>query len=145
MRLIPWRRENGGLGTLQGQMNRLFDDFWTDDVRAEAWAPAVDISETEDAVVARAEMPGISVDDIDIQIVNNCLLVKGEKREEEASGGKTWQRVERRYGSFSRALPLPCEVDMEKVRAEMDKGVLTITMAKHESEKPRKITVKVKG
>ena len=144
MHLLPWSREGDGLSLLQRQMNRLFNDVFTSDAPTGSWASSVDMEETDEAVIVRAEVPGIEAKDIDIQIVNNCLIVRGEKREGEASGGKTWQRVERRYGSFSRTLPLPCEVDREKVGAEMDNGVLTVTMAKQESIKPRKISVRVK-
>ncbi len=142
MRLIPWTRESDGFGALQRQMGRLFEDFLP--AAATNWMPSVDVSETEDDVIVRAEVPGIPPKEIEVSVVGDTLHLRGEKREEKEEKGKNWHRIERRYGAFDRAIPLPCEVDSEKAKAEANDGVLTITVGKAAPVRTRKIDVKVK-
>jgi len=143
MRLIPINRETA-LGPLQTQMNRLFEDFFTPEPgRVAAWMPAADVTETESEVVVRAEIPGIDPATVEVSVFGDTLTLKGEKKEQKEEKGESWLRVERRYGAFTRTLQLPCTVDTEKTRAEAKNGVLTVTMAKREDEKFRRITVKV--
>ncbi|MDH3591481.1 MAG: Hsp20/alpha crystallin family protein [Planctomycetota bacterium] len=139
MRLIPWTREDQ-----QNRLGRFFNDFFVDEWRPGEWMPAVDVMETDDSVVARAEIPGMDADDIEISIVNDTLILRGEKLEETHKENENWERVERRYGKFVRTIPLPSAVDFEKAKAEVEKGVLTVTMAKHEGVRPRKIKIKEK-
>jgi HSP20 family protein len=90
------------------------------------------------------DLPGVAGKDIEISVDNNLLTIRGERKEEKEEGDKTKQyhRIERRFGSFSRSLPLPCAVNEAEAGAEFKEGVLTVTLPKSESVKPRKITVK---
>jgi HSP20 family protein len=113
----------------------------------EAWftgqmVPSLDLSETDAAVEVRMDLPGIKPADIDIQINGNLLTVSGERKEEKEEKGKTFHRVERRSGSFSRSVTLPCAVLEAKVDAKYDKGVLSISMPKAEEAKAHRIPVK---
>lgn len=107
------------------------------------WAPAMDVLEREDEIVLRAELPGMSEEDVEITVENNSLALKGEKRFEEAQEGEgVYRRVERRYGSFYRSFSLPSTVDQEAIDASFHNGVLDIRLPKVEQAKPKKITVK---
>jgi HSP20 family protein len=137
--------------TLRDEMNRLFDDFFgfapmpgLPLTRWVAFAPSVDVAETANALVVKAELPGMSPEDVDINLTGNVLTLKGEKKEEREDKEANWYRVERSYGQFQRAFVLPESIDPEKVTANFDKGVLTIEIAKTEAAKPRQIRVNVK-
>ena len=104
--------------------------------------PALDMSETEIAIEVRMDVPGITAKDIDIQINGNLLTVTGERREEKEEKGKTFHRVERSYGNFSRSVTLPCAVAESEVAAEYHDGVLTVKLPKAEESKAHKIKVK---
>lgn len=104
--------------------------------------PSVDIAETDTSVEAKVDLPGVKPKEIDIQLNGNVLTVSGERKEEKEQNGKTFHRVERRSGSFSRSFSLPCPVEEDEVVAEFHDGVLTITMPKTEAAKTRKIPVK---
>ncbi len=144
MRLIPWTRENDGFGALQRQMSRLFEDFLPATAGGTAWLPSVDVSETEEDVIVRAEIPGIPPKEVEVAVIGDTLHLRGEKRAEKEQQDKNWHRVERRYGAFDRTIQLPCEVDSEKARAEASDGVLTITVGKAAPVRTRKIDVKVR-
>jgi HSP20 family protein len=148
MDLLPSRNPNRGVGALQRQMTRLFEDFFPEPFGflggREGWGPALDIAETADAVTVHAEIPGVDPKDVEISISGNELTLRGEKREEHEEKGKAWHRVERRYGSFVRTVSLPAPVDAGKVEAVAQDGVLTVTMPKREEARPRRIEVKVK-
>ena len=107
------------------------------------WRPAVDVAETENDIIVKAEIPGINPKDIDISIVGETLTIKGEKKEEKENKGKHYHRVERSYGSFTRTIDLPTPVITDKVKAEDHHGVLEITLPKMEKSEAKKITVKV--
>lgn len=104
----------------------------------------MDVSETEQAVIVKMDLPGVSAKDIDISVENNLLTIRGERKEEKEEKDKAMQyhRVERRFGCFIRSLPLPCAVNEGEAVAEFKEGVLTVTLPKSESAKPRKISVK---
>ena len=104
--------------------------------------PSLDLSETDTGVEVRMDVPGIKAEDIDIQLTGNVLTVSGHRKEEKEEKGKTFHRVERRSGSFSRTLTLPSAVQDDKVDAQYRDGVLTISMHKTEEAKARKIKVK---
>lgn len=108
-----------------------------------AMVPALDLSETDTAIEVRMDLPGITAKDIDIQISGNVLTVSGQREEEKEEKGKTFHRVERRYGSFSRSVTLPCAVVESEVAADCHDGVLTIKLPKTEESKAH--TIKVKG
>jgi HSP20 family protein len=104
--------------------------------------PSLDLSETDAGIDVRMDVPGIKPDDIDIQLSGNLLTISGHRKEEKEEKGRTFHRVERRSGSFSRTLTLPCAVKEDKVDAQYHDGVLTINMQKTEEAKSRKIKIK---
>ena len=104
--------------------------------------PSLDLSETPNTVEIRMDVPGMKPEDIDIQLANGILTISGERKEEKEEKGKTFHRVERRYGSFSRSVTVPTAVTEDKVDAQYHDGVLTITLQKTEEAKARKIKVK---
>lgn len=106
-----------------------------------AWRPAVDIRETGDSYLVSAELPGLSKDDVQITIENNVLKLTGERRFEKEVKEEEFHRVERAYGSFSRAFALPTRVDPERVEAGFKDGILTITVPKAAEARPRKIEI----
>lgn len=105
------------------------------------WHPAVDISETKEAIVVKVELPGLSRDDIEIDVANGILTVKGEKKFESEEEDKTWHRREVRYGSFSRSFSLPTDVKSDEANASFADGVLTISLPKEERAVHRKIEI----
>jgi HSP20 family protein len=107
------------------------------------WNPGVDVYETGNELVLKVDVPGVSQNDIDIQLENGTLTIKGERKFENASDSKSYHRIERSYGAFARSFSLPDTVDPENVRAEYNDGVLTILVAKKEVAKPRSIRVEV--
>ena len=129
-----------GLRLFQDSINRLFSD---DGVKTRPWAPAVDITETENELVLKADVPGVELKDIDIQLENGTLTVKGERKFEKEEKNKGFHRMERSYGSFVRIFTVPETVDSEKVKAGYEAGVLTITLPKKEIAKPKAIKVQV--
>ncbi|BBA69081.1 Hsp20/alpha crystallin family protein [Geobacter sulfurreducens] len=132
---------------MQEQMNRLLDLAWSkqggEELREGAWQPPVDIFEDENAVIIKAELPGIDQKDIEVRIEDNTLTIRGERKHEEEVRKENYHRVERYYGGFQRSFSIPATIDQEKVRASSDKGVLTITLPKREEVKPKQITVEV--
>jgi HSP20 family protein len=144
--LMEWRpfRE---VTRLRREMDRLWDDYFGAGRRAlrplqAEFAPAVDIKETADQVVVKAEVPGMDAKDINISVTGDVLTIKGEKKSEREEKEENYHLVERSYGSFSRSLAMPAAVDMDKIEAKYDKGVLTITCPKKEEVKPKAIEIK---
>ena len=122
--------------------NRLFNRTVGEGVSSgSAWTPAVDIFDTDQAIVLRAELPGLTPEDIDIEIDDNVLSLKGERRFEKKTDEENYHRVERAYGEFSRSFTLPHTVTVEDAKAEFDNGMLTVTLKKREETKARKIEV----
>lgn len=144
MNLIPWRAEGLGLSNLRREMDRLFEDFAGNGGRQglERWAPSMDVSETPEALIVKAEVPGIDPKEVEISVSGDTLTLKGEKKEEKEEKGKTWHRIERSYGSFFRSVTLPAPVDADRIAAEARDGVLTITLPKTEKAKTKRIEVK---
>ena len=126
---------------------RLFQDAVTrllsDQTSARPWAPSVDIFETDNELVLKADIPGVEQKDIDIKIENGTLSIKGERKFEKEENNKGFHRMERSYGSFVRYFTLPETVDTEHVKAEYQGGVLTLTLPKKEIAKPKAIKVQV--
>lgn len=137
------------LVTLQDRMNRLFDESVRnvrpgDEALSSAiWSPAVDIYETEDEVVVKAELPEVNQKDIDVQIENNTLTLRGERKFNKETKKENFHRIERAYGSFSRSFTLPSTIDQERIRADYKDGILKISMPKREETKPKQIKVAV--
>jgi len=107
------------------------------------WSPRVDISETDDSFVIKAEVPDVKKDDVKVTVDNGILTVSGERKQEKEEKGKKFHRVERYYGSFARSFTLPDNVDETKVKATFKDGMLTLTLPKTEEPKPKAIEVKV--
>ena len=126
---------------LRDEMNRLFTRSLGESAGGSAWTPAMDIFDTEDAVVLKAELPGLSADDIDIEIDDNVLTVKGERRFEDTVEEGRYYRLERAYGSFQRTVTLPQGVKSEEISADFENGVLHVRIPKADEVKPRKIDV----
>lgn len=127
-----------GLRLFQDTVNRMLDQN-----AARPWVPAVDIFETENEWVLKADLPDVKLEDVDIQIENATLTLKGDRKFQKDENGKGYHRVERSYGAFARYFSLPETVDSEKVRADYANGVLTVTLPKKEIAKPRSIKVQV--
>lgn len=142
MALIRWDPFQE-MSALQERMNRLFSDVRAQaPVRGEeivqgAWIPAVDIFETNEAIVLKAELPGITAQDISVEVKDNTLTLKGEKKFEKEVKEENYHRVERSYGSFQRAFTLPGTIHQEKVKAKFKDGILEITLPKVEEAKPK--------
>jgi HSP20 family protein len=107
----------------------------------ESWSPAVDIFETENEVVIKAELPGLQPEDIDIKLENNVLMLKGERRFEKETKNENYHRVELSYGNFTRSFSLPAFVDDSKVHAEYKNGLLRVVLPKKEQAKPKEIKI----
>jgi len=134
----------GELTHMQEEMNRFFDEFFGEHRRglAEgAWLPAVDVSETDGALVVRAELPGMSHEDIELNVQDNVLTLKGEKKQETQEEKENFHRLERSYGSFTRSFTLPAGVKQEDIKASFKDGVLEVTMPKVEEAKAKKIAI----
>jgi HSP20 family protein len=123
---------------LQNRFDRLFDAVGG---RQESWLPAVDVFDTQDAVVLKAELAGMKPDDIQIEVEDNVLTIKGERKFEEKVDEERYYRVERRFGTFQRSLALPQGVKADQIEAAYDEGILTVTVPKAEQEKPKRIEV----
>jgi len=108
------------------------------------WSPPVDIVETEDDLVLKADLPDVKLEDIDVHVENETLSIKGERRFEKEANGKGYHRIERSYGSFVRSFSVPNSVDTEKVSADYKNGVLTVKLPKKEAAKPKQVKVEVK-
>ncbi len=106
-------------------------------------APRVDVKETEDAVVVQAEIPGIDEKDVEIEFADGVLTIRGEKKLEQEEKDKGYYLMERSYGSFIRRIPVPVDVDEERIDAKFEKGVLTVTLPKKAEAQPRRISIKV--
>jgi len=125
-----------GLRLFQDTVNRLFAE-----PNARPWVPPVDIKETENELIFKADIPDIEMKDIDVHMENGTLTLRGERKFEETKDGGGWHRVERSYGTFERVFALPETVDPEAVKADYKNGVLTIVLPKKEVAKPRQIKV----
>ena len=127
-----------GLRLFQDTVNRMLNQN-----TSRPWVPAVDIFETQNEWVLKADLPEVKMSDIDIQIENGTLTLKGERKFQKEDSGKGYTQVERNYGTFARYFTLPETVDSEKVQAGYSQGVLTVTLPKKEVAKPRSIKVQV--
>jgi HSP20 family protein len=131
------------LDSLQGDMNRLFDRFFEGRTPNgnRRWIPPMDLLETEDHLVLRGDLPGLTEDDVDIEIKDNVLTVSGERKTENEEKGEGYYRVERAFGSFSRSLTLPQGVEPDKVEASFDKGVLEVLIPKPSEARPTRVQI----
>ena len=153
-RKLPVRREEEHpLALWQQDMDAMFDEFFRGfglapfggfDVGTDAFSPKVDVADSETELRITAELPGMGVEDVDVSVTQDVLTISGEKREETEDRGTDYYRVERSYGSFRRAIPLPCAVDPDEADAAFVKGVLTITLPKTRAEECKTIEVKAR-
>lgn len=144
-RFVP---QNPDLKSLQGQLTRLFEPFarftaGDEDLVSGTWVPPVDVAETQEKILVRAEVPGTKQNAIQIEFENGLLTIRGERVIDKAEN-VTWHRVERTYGNFSRSFTLPRTVDPEKISASYRDGVLEIEVPKREEAKPKQIRIEVK-
>lgn len=150
MALVRWDPFRDLL-TLQQQMSRVFDDFSgrfrgeTEGVAAGAWAPPVDIFETAEAIVLKAEVAGVEKEQITVEVHGGTLTLRGEKRDPRPVKEEDYHRMERSWGTFHRSFSLPTEVDASKIRAKYRDGVLEVTIPKSEAARPSKVRVEVSG
>jgi HSP20 family protein len=137
------------LAVLQDRMNRLFNDSFQgrgqqdDLMNRGTWTPAVDIYEVEGALVLKAELPDLRREDIDVNVENNTLTIRGERKLGSEVKQESFHRIERAYGTFVRQFTLPPTVDAVKIAAEYKNGVLTVTLPVREEAKPRSVKVEV--
>lgn len=156
MAMVPWRPKEEwwdqfmDLERIQNEMNRLFNlslsrggerDTWLLD---RVWGPAVDIYDSKDNVLVKADIPGLSKEDIDVTVDGDTLVIKGEKKQEKEVKEKEYIRTERFYGNFHRAIRLPSEIQADKVEATYKNGVLELVLPKSEKAKPKQIKLDIK-
>lgn len=149
---LPVKREGGHpLERLRDEMDSLFDDFFSgfsmepfEGRYAKSFSPNVDVSETDKGIKISAELPGMDDKDIEVNLNRDSLTIKGEKKEEKEDKGKDYYHVERSYGSFTRTIPLPVEIESDKAEAHFKKGVLTVKIPKSAKavESKKKIAIK---
>jgi HSP20 family protein len=151
-RSVPVKREGGQpFERLRDEMDALFDDFFKDFSMepfegryARSFSPNIDVSETDREIKVSAELPGMDDKDIEVNLNRDSLTIKGEKKEEKEDKGKDYYHMERSYGSFSRTIPLPVDIESDKAEAEFKKGVLTVKISKSAKavESKKKIAIK---
>jgi HSP20 family protein len=149
MTLIRWEPV-AELNTIQTEMNRLFNTLFdqsasSGDASARRWIPAMDLIETSDHYVLRVDLPGLSDEDVNIELQDNVLTLSGERKSERDQQREGYYRLERSAGVFSRSLTLPEGVDPGGVKARFDRGVLEIKIPRPEQKKPRQVRISVSG
>jgi len=133
--------------SLRDRMDRLFEESLTrikgadEEMAHSTWSPAVDIYETAENMIIKAEIPGVEKDDISVEVKNGSLYLKGERKLSKEVKEDNYHRMERSYGSFSRVFALPTSVDQDKIKASFKNGVLEISIPKSEEAKPKQINV----
>lgn len=137
------------LATLQDRMNRIFQETVSrgqdEELYTGTWAPPVDIFETKDKVVLKAELPGLREDQIQLRFENGVLTLEGERKFEKETGEENYHRVERSYGKFQRSFTLPATIENDKIAASFSNGVLTVSLPKREETKPKQIRIQISG
>lgn len=154
-RELPARRgEMEPFHEFQREMNRLFEDFFTDlpvprwggrEMAAMEFSPRVDVSESDKEVVVSAELPGMDEKDIAVEMEEDAVTIRGERKEEKENKGRNWYTREQSYGSFRRVVQLPANVQGERATAKFRKGVLTVTVPKKETELSRRKTINIES
>jgi HSP20 family protein len=145
MELVPWR-PFGEVSTFRGEMDKLWDRFFGQrplaGILSEEWVPSVDISETEDKFLIKAELPGLETKDVNVSISGELLTISGEKKKETEEKDEHHHFVERYSGSFERSFRIPVNVKPDKVEAIFDKGILRVTLPKEEKAREKEIEIK---
>ncbi len=149
MSIIKWDPFRDLL-SLQERMNKLFEESLLQtgkerqDLMVGGWSPAVDVMESNDEIVLKAELPGIDLKDVEVLIKDNVLTLRGERRFEKEEEKENYHRIERTYGTFQRFFTLPASVEQDKIKAKMKDGVLEVRIPKAKEEKSKKIEIEVK-
>jgi len=141
-----WEQPLHGATTLQDQINRMFSEgvgHAGQESNLTPWAPAVDIYETENELVIKADLPDVHPQNLDIRVENNILTIRGERKFESKVNEDNYLRIERAYGSFSRSFSLANSVKTEAIKADYQNGVLTLSLPKREEAKPKQIKMTV--
>ncbi|NTV53721.1 MAG: Hsp20/alpha crystallin family protein [Candidatus Firestonebacteria bacterium] len=148
MAIIRWSPYRS-LININSEAGNLFDDFFSPvcrrseaEANAVSWVPNVDLTENKEAYTLRADLPGVSKEDVKVTFAEGVLTIAGEKKSEKEIKNENFHRSERNYGAFSRSFRLPDPVHEEKIQAEYRDGVLTLTLPKSEGVKPREIEIK---
>jgi HSP20 family protein len=156
MALIPWRPREmwwdpfRDLETIQNEMNKMFDYSlirWGDrdmGLLEGAWSPAIDIYDSKDNVMVKADIPGMKKEEINVSVHGDTLIINGEKKQEKETKEKGFVRTERFYGAFNRAIRLPAQIDASKVNATYKNGVLELVLPKKEESKPKQLKINIK-
>lgn len=133
------------LVTMRDDMDRLFDVFFGTQPQTidDLWRPSIDIEESNGNLMVKAEIPGMKKENIKVSVKEDMLTISGERKQENETRDKTYHRIERSYGQFQRMIRLPAEVDADKVKASYKDGVLSVTLPKPESMKPKHIDVEM--
>jgi HSP20 family protein len=147
MAIVKWEPFRDLL-TTRREFDRLLREafsplFGETELSTRSWAPPVDIYETDNDIVLKAELPGVDPKDVEVRVEDNTLYLKGERKQEKEVKEQNYHRVERSYGSFARSFSLPNSIDASKVKAEYKDGLLTLTMPKREEAKPKTIKIDV--
>lgn len=150
MAIVRWWDPLRDLSSIQEKMNQLFEDTFSrtrgrdQGLGTGMWTPAVDIFETDEAVVVKAELPGVDRDQIGVDVKDGILTLHGERKFEKEVREENYHRIERSYGTFNRSFSLPASVAQDKISAKFKDGVLEVQLPKRESAKPKQIKIEVK-
>jgi len=148
MQLVPFKPFSREIGPLEKEMENLWKRFFGETTFAqpfsEKWAPTVDVSETKDKYLVKAELPGLDAKDVNVKLSDDILTIKGEKKKETEDKDENHYFSERYYGNFQRSFQLPASVKADKIEASFNKGVLKVTLPTAEEAKKKEIEVKVK-
>ena len=149
MALIRWEPV-AELNSLQNEMNRLFNTFFDQPApagrgggQARRWIPPMDLVETKDHYVLRADLPGLFEEEVNVQLQDNVLTISGERKAQHETEHEGYYRLERAFGGFSRSLTLPEGIDPDAVQAHFDRGVLELRIPKPEQKRPRQVQIKL--
>jgi HSP20 family protein len=148
IRWQPWYE----METLRRQLDQLFDeltpitrDALSTNSNGNTWTPAIELKNTDSSLILRAELPGIDAKDLDIQVTRNAIVLSGEYKFETKSEERRVVRSEFRYGNFHRVIPLPVTVQNDRVKADFEHGILTLTLPKFEADRPKVVKVNLNG
>jgi HSP20 family protein len=122
-------------------LHRLVNTLFDENAKTQRWVPPMDLVEADDHFVLKADLPGLSEEDVSLEVRDNALTISGQRKAEHEARERGWYRVERSFGSFSRSLTLPEGIDPDAISATFDRGVLSVTIPKPEQRKPRRIQI----
>jgi HSP20 family protein len=142
MALVRWEPARE-VDTLQNEVNRVFDAFFGNGpgTRVRRWVPAMDLVETDEHLVLRADLPGLTSDDVELEVKDGVLTVSGERKAEHQENSEGFYRVERAFGRFSRSLTIPDGVNAEQISADFNDGVLEVRIPKPAERQPHRISI----